>query len=87
MVGIIVFCATCRSADTRRPVNTFVYQPAIMAGEPAASRASFAEENYILSKAPEQSRLTTKDFFPLWNVLSTRSAKDKSAVSVPNPLV
>ncbi len=33
-----------------------------MAGEPAASRASFAEENFILSKAPEQSRLTTWDW-------------------------
>ncbi len=51
MVGIIVLCAPCRSADTRRPVSTLLYQPAVMAGAPAASRASFAEENFILSKA------------------------------------
>ncbi len=38
MVGIIVLCAPCRSADTRRPVSTLSYQPAIMAGDPAASK-------------------------------------------------
>ncbi len=64
MVGIIVLFAPCTSANTKCLVSTLLYQLVIMAGETAASRASFAEENFMRLKVPEQSEADKEVFFP-----------------------
>jgi hypothetical protein len=68
-------------------LSTLSYQFLIMAGMPNFSIASTADVNLILSKAPEQSRLTARHFCLFRTAPSMISYTCDIAVSVDKPFV